>query len=69
MNKSIKVVITALEASKLSEDELGMYICARLRASRVPIIGMFKYKGVEYGKIMGYDDLSTGDKVFIWEDV
>ena len=69
MNEPIKVIITADELLKLSDDELSMYICARLRASRVPVIGMFKFKGVEYGRIMSYDDPCTGDKIFIWEDV
>lgn len=69
MDETVKVIITANELLKLSEEELSMYICARLRANRVPVIGIFKYKGVDYGKLMSYDDLSTGDKVFIWEDV
>lgn len=69
MQPVVKVIITANELLKLSEDELSMYICARLRASRVPVIGMFKFKGVEYGRIMSYDDPMTGDKVIIWEDV
>lgn len=69
MNEPIKVIITANELLKLSDDELSMYICARLRANRVPVIGIFKYKGVDYGKLMSYDDLSTGDKVFIWGDI
>lgn len=68
MNEPIKVIITANELSKLSNDELSMYICARLRANRVPVIGMFTFKGVEYGRIMSYDDPCTGDKVIVWED-
>lgn len=68
MNEPVQIIITANELLKLSEDELSMYICARLRANRVPVVGMFKFKGVEYGKIVSYDDIETGDKVILWRD-
>ena len=66
MNEPVQIIITANELLKLSEDELSMYICARLRANRVPVLGMFEFKGVEYGRIMSYDDIETGDKVIVW---
>ena len=68
MQPVVKVVITADELLKLDADQESMYISARLRAARVPVIGMFEFKGVEYGRIMSYTDIETGDKVILWRD-
>ena len=46
-----------------------MYIVSKLRANRVPVLGMFEFKGIEYGKIASYIEPETGDKIIIWEDV
>lgn len=68
MQTVVKVVITADEILKLDAAQESMYISARLRAARVPVLGMFEFKGVEYGKIVSYDDIETGDKVILWRD-
>ena len=68
MQPVVKVVITADELLKLDAAQESMYISARLRAARVPVIGMFEFKGVEYGKIVSYTDIETGDKVILWRD-
>ena len=68
MQPVVKVVITADELLKFDAAQESMYISARLRAARVPVIGMFEFKGVEYGKIVSYTDVETGDKVILWRD-
>ena len=68
MQPVVKVVITADELLKLDAAQENMYISARLRAARVPVIGMFEFKGVEYGKIVSYTDIETGDKIVMWRD-
>lgn len=68
MQPVVKVVITADELLKLDASQESMYISARLRAARVPVLGMFEFKGVEYGKIVSYTDIETGDKVILWRD-
>ena len=68
MQPVVKVVITADELLKLDASQESMYVAARLRAARVPVIGMFEFKGVEYGKIVSYTDIETGDKVILWRD-
>jgi len=69
MNSIVKIVITSYELSKLDPGMESMYIVSKLRAARVPVLGMFEFKGVEYGKIASYIDHETGDKIIIWEDV
>jgi len=69
MNSIVKIVITNYELSKLDPGMESMYIVSKLRAARVPVLGMFEFKGVEYGKIASYIDHETGDKIIIWEDV
>jgi len=69
MQPVVKVVITADELLKLDASQESMYISARLRAARVPVLGLFEFRGVEYGKIASYIDLETGNKIIIWEDV
>ena len=68
MQPVVKVVITVEELLKLDATQESMYISARLRAARVPVIGMFEFKGVEYGRIVSYTDIETGDKVILWRD-
>ena len=68
MQPVVKVVITADELLKLDATQESMYIAARLRAARVPVIGMFEFRGVEYGKIVSYTDIETGDKIVMWRD-
>ena len=68
MQSVVKVVITAEELLKLDASQESMYVAARLRAARVPVLGMFEFKGVEYGKIVSYTDIETGDKVILWKD-
>ena len=69
MQSVVKVVITADELLKLDASQESMYVAARLRAARVPVLGMFEFKGVEYGKIVSYTDIETGDKVILWKAV
>jgi len=69
MNSIVKIVITNYELSKLDPGMESMYIVSKLRAARVPVLGMFEFKGVEYGKIASYIDHETGNKIIIWEDV
>lgn len=69
MNSIVKIVITSYELSKLDPGMESMYIVSKLRAARVPVLGLFEFKGVEYGKIASYIDHETGNKIIIWEDV
>ena len=69
MKHIVKVVITAYELSKIDAGMESMYIVSKLRANRVPVLGMFEFKGIEYGKIASYIEPETGDKIIIWEDV
>ena len=69
MQPVVKVVITAYELFKLDPGMESMYIVSKLRAARVPVLGLFEFKGVEYGKIASYIDHETGNKIIIWEDV
>ena len=66
MQPVVKVVITADELLKLDATQESMYISARLRAARVPVLGMFEFKGVEYGRIVSYTDIETGDNIVMW---
>ena len=68
MQPVVKVVITAHELAHITAEQESMYVAARLRAARVPVLGMFEFKGVEYGKIVSYTDIETGDKVILWRD-
>ena len=68
INPVIKVVIKAHELAHITAEQESMYIAARLRAARVPVVGLFEFKGVEYGRIMSYTDIETGDKVILWRD-
>ena len=68
INPVIKVVIKAHELAHITAEQESMYISARLRAARVPVVGLFEFKGVEYGRIMSYTDIETGDKVILWRD-
>ena len=69
INPVIKVVIKAHELAHITAEQESMYIAARLRAARVPVVGLFEFKGVEYGRIVSYTDIETGDKVILWKDV
>ena len=69
MQPVIKVVIKAHELAHITAEQESMYIAARLRAARVPVVGLFEFKGVEYGRIVSYTDIETGDKVILWKDV
>ena len=68
INPVIKVVIKAHELAHITAEQESMYIAARLRAARVPVVGLFEFKGVEYGRIVSYTDIETGDKVILWRD-
>jgi len=68
MQPVVKVVIKAHELAHITAEQESMYVAARLRAARVPVLGMFEFKGVEYGKIVSYTDIETGDKVILWRD-
>ncbi len=46
MNSIVKIVITSYELSKLDPGMESMYIVSKLRAARVPVLGMFEFKGV-----------------------
>ena len=69
INPVIKVVIKAHELAHITADQESMYISARLRAARVPVIGLFEFKGVEYGRIVSYTCGETGGKIVMWKDV
>ena len=64
----IKVTITAHELRHISADQEDMYVTAKLRAAGIPVIGLFKFKGLEYGNIISYTDIETDDKIIIWQN-
>ena len=47
MNSIVKIVITSYELSKIDPGMESVYIVSKLRAARVPVLGMSLYVDLE----------------------
>ena len=68
INGTIRVSIKFSELCSLHEQELQATICTTQPGAGVPVLGMWRYKGVAHGKLMCYDDDLAQERVYLWRD-